>query len=193
LRGSVLNGNYWGQWITSGWKSTVAPSALSLIVSGVALWVAWRTYAYNARKDARARTQSIQDDFWLRKVVSPISIEPFLKFVTEVRATLPTADTPSAMAPSTLTAYWSVNQTRLNEFSLAFQSLELVDPALHRSVEEALLAFDDSLAAYVGALGQFLNGSATEPPNREDAGRVLTETMLKIFGLIQVHQRSLGV
>lgn len=22
MRGSVLNGNYWGQWITSGWKST---------------------------------------------------------------------------------------------------------------------------------------------------------------------------
>ncbi|MGH2376583.1 MAG: hypothetical protein ACRDIC_24385 [bacterium] len=68
------------------------PALPSLLVSILALLLAGLSFRYSRRKDSAARQQSIQDDFWLRKVISPAAIEPFVKFSSNVIAGLPRID-----------------------------------------------------------------------------------------------------
>lgn len=171
---------------------SAGPSALSLVVSIAALIVAVRTYTYTSTKDQKARAQSIQDDFWLRTVVSPASIEPFLKFIGDLRAALPHASATTPLTPNDLTVYWGGAQRKFNEFSMSFQSLALIDLALQKSVEQALLDLEDGLSDYVAALGKFVDGTVTVAPNRADAAASLTRGMLRVFQLVQDHQRVLG-
>ena len=91
---------------------------ISLLALGVSVWSFW----YNRSKDARSRLQSIEDDYWLRKVVSPMSIEPFLKHVTQMVATLPVA---SESTKESVAEFWKGQTLKQGEFSAAFQALEL--------------------------------------------------------------------
>ena len=170
----------------------IIPTSLSLIVSGVALIMTWRTYQYNQVKDAKARAQSIQDDFWIRKVVSPASVEPFLKLVVTLRQTLPEASTPDPEREAEIKDYFFKEVRNLNDLTSGFCSLELIDTDLHRSVEEALQDFDDCLSTYIGSLLAFLIENNSPPPDRADAIKQMNECMLRIFRSIQAHQQELG-
>ncbi|MGZ9712613.1 hypothetical protein ACXX82_17605 [Glaciimonas sp. GNP009] len=54
-----------------------------------ALAVSVTTFLLNQQKDSRARKQSIQDDFWLRKVAFPGAMDPTLEFFSWLIAELP--------------------------------------------------------------------------------------------------------
>ncbi|WP_420958076.1 hypothetical protein [Burkholderia gladioli] len=60
-----------------------------MVVSTLAFLVSGGLGLYTFRKDAKARQQSISDEYWLRKVVSPIAIEPVVKFLLESVSRLP--------------------------------------------------------------------------------------------------------
>lgn len=158
-----------------------ATSLVALAISGYALY-------YNLTKDARSRRQSVQDDFWLRKVVSPVSIEPFVKFTSDLLVNLPSTDTPREELEL-------FSRSRLAEYRalmVAFQALELLSGPLHQEVWGRLEALEDCMAQYFGRLDAFAKGTLAEAPSRPEAIAQLSALRLAVLEPIKVQQVALG-
>lgn len=156
----------------------------AVVLSGIALALSLRTYFYNQKKDRTARKQSIQDDFWLRKVVSPVSIEPFLAFIGKLCSALPAA----AVAVGDVELFWTEQLSEIARFEVAFQTLSLIDKDLLSSVLIRLEYIDDKLAVYVGQLLAHLQDASKPVPDREEATRYMLASSMDLLRLIQTHQ-----
>jgi hypothetical protein len=161
------------------------PTAISL----VALVISVLAYRYNRSKDARAREQSIEDDFWLRKVVSPMSIEPFLKHMQQAAATLPRA---TGATPDAVKQFWKAQIDKFEELTMAFQTLGLIDEALGSSVMSAIEPLEEEFATYCGALCEYLEGGKPGAPDRAAAVSRLTTNTISVLKLVKVHQKRVG-
>lgn len=172
-----------------GFWAKALPTLPALTTSILALLLSGYAIRYNFSKDARARRQSVQDDFWLRKVVSPVSVEPFVKFTGELLVNLPGADTSKENCEA-------FSHDRLAEFralTVAFQALELLSNDLHKKVESELEAIEDRLAKYLGDLDAFVKGDLTSAPGRPEAIADLSALRLRVLEPIKEHQASLGL
>lgn len=171
-----------------GFIEKALPTFPALGISLVALFLSGYALRYNFTKDARSRRQSIQDDYWLRKVVSPLSIEPFVKFTSELMVGLPSLDTPEDVR-------LKFSHDRLSEFralTVAFQALELLDHDLFRNIESKLEKIEDRLAKYLGELDSFAKGVLVTAPGRPEAIAELSSLRLAVLELIKEHQGALG-
>jgi hypothetical protein len=167
----------------------VAPSiVISLIALSVSVWAA----RYNKNKDSRARDLSIQDDYWLRKIVSPSAIEPFEKFCTEVIAELPEATLNNKLMDDEVSQWHDQHHKILLRLKPSFKSLELLDVELLKKVEDELQAFEDELATYVGKVRQYFKKGEGVAPVRAVTASKLTNIRLSLLRHIQLHQKNLG-
>ena len=162
----------------------------AICISLLALAVSVGSFRYNRSKDARSRLQSIEDDYWLRKVVSPMSIEPFLKHVTQMAAALPVA---SDSTKESVGEFWKSQTLKQGEFSAAFQALELVDDKLVIRVCNELEQIDDLLSDYCGRLQQSLNGDDVATPDRSATAAKLIAVSVSILRSVKAHQTQVGV
>lgn len=164
---------------------TEAPSVL---FGFAALIISIASFFYKRDNDKRSRAQSIHDDYWIRKIISPISVEPFLKYTTELSASLPNRKN----TPTQVQDYWREQVLKIGEYSLSFRVLNFVDQQLAINAAHQLEQFEDCIAEYCGKLGQHLEGNLRPPPNRDECARKLIETTIEILKLIQQHQASVG-
>lgn len=162
--------------------------APSILFGLTALLISIVSLIHTRNNDKSTRAQSIHDDYWIRKIISPISVEPFLKYATELSASLPEKKATRAQVQD----YWTKHAPKMVEYTLSFQVLNLVDRQLGADVVQQLEQFEDRLAEYCGTLGQYLVGGLEVPPNRDQCARDLIETTIKILKLIQKHQASVG-
>ena len=168
--------------------SKVIVALPSFVTSLVALILSYTAYKYNRNKDKRARTQSINDDFWLRKVVSPVAIEPFVKFTISLTHTLPRPVDGSEKVQ----IFWVETTQKLTEFSASFANLELISPDLNRSVALQLEGIEDAIAEYCGSLQQHLNDSAIAAPDRASLSSKVSQINLAIMRGIAAFQANVG-
>lgn len=120
--------------------------------------------------------------------MSPVSIEPFVKFTGELLVDLPGPATSSADLAD-------FSRNRLAEFrglTVAFQALELLSSELHKDVEAKLEAIEDRLATYLGELEAFGKGSRSTAPGRPEAIAELSALRLAVLDPIKSHQAELG-
>lgn len=169
------------------WEKLLA-STPSLLFSLFALGISLTSYFYNRKKDKRSREQSIHDDFWIRKIISPISVEPFLKYTTELSASLPIVTS----SDEHIQKYWTQQAQKIGEFILAFRTLGLIDSKLDSAVVVRLEKFDDCLGVYCGELRQHLADKLKKLPDRDECSRTLIEITISILKLIQKHQTAVG-
>ncbi len=162
------------------------PAIPSVILSLAAFALAIASFRYSKGKDANARTQSIQDDYWLRKIVSPVSIEPFVLLCNEIVAKLPDASQPV----DAVDAFYAANHAKLLDLRPGFLTLKLLDGTTAANAILALEAFEDALAVYCHALKHHLaaNGAL---PDRPAAINELINSRLGLLRTIQKHQKSL--
>ena len=160
----------------------------SIALSIVAVVLSIRTFVYSRSKDQAARDQSVQDDFWVRKVVAPISIEPFLRYVNELSGALPTA---ARATDAEIQQYWVDQVEKMEQFTIAFRTLALIEPTLDAAVAEKLGELEDVLASYCGELRLHLSAGAPAP-DRSATVRQFTALSLAAMKLIQLHQASMG-
>jgi hypothetical protein len=166
----------------------VFTEAPSVLFGFAALIISIVSFFYTRNNDKRSRAQSIHDDYWIRKIISPISVEPFLKYTTELSASLPNGKS----TPAQVQDYWREQVLKVGEFSLSFRVLNLVDQQLAINTAHQLEQFEDCIAEYCGKLRQHLEGHLLRPPNRDECARKLIETTIEILKLIQQHQASVG-
>jgi len=133
---------------------------------------------------------SIQDDFWLRKIVSPASIEPFVKLSSEIIAELPDA-TNAALSEDAVKTWHSQYRTTFLRLKPGFKTLELLSGGLLAQVEAELESFEDELATYVGALRIYLNEGGAVPVRATSVAK-LTDIRQTLLGLILRHQVNLA-
>lgn len=164
-------------------------TAPSIAISLIALVISGFTLKYNRGKDERARVQSIQDDFWIRKIVSPISIEPFLKYIQELGTILPTASQDLHYVEQT----WGDQANKLGEFRLSFQILNVVDSRLQANVSEKLDELEDRITIYCGQLMAYLDNEGDgELPSKDECLHDCNSLAISIFKLIQASQTAVG-
>jgi hypothetical protein len=163
----------------------------SIAISLIALSVSYFAFRYNKNKDSTARDLSIQDDYWLRKIVSPSSIEPFEKFCTEVISELPEISLTKVITYDEVKAWHTAHHKTLLRLKPSFKSLELLDIELLGKVENELTSFEDELAIYVGNVGVCLNAGGKAPVRAVAATKLMT-IKLNLLRHIQTHQKSLG-
>lgn len=166
-----------------GFWEKLGPSLPALSISLLALGMSVCSFFYVRSKDSRARQQSIVDDYWLRKIVSPMTIEPFLKLATELALKLPT----EAMTGDEIHAFWMDQVRRTRELSVAFMALALIDEQLSSEIEAMLLDFEDNIAQYCGNLRGYVE-SGTAKPDRELATSGILSISIDIFTRIKKHQ-----
>jgi len=175
--------------LQEGWTGKVLANAPSVTLSLVALVLSILAYRYNRSKDQMARMQSVNDDYWLRKVVSPSSIEPFLSFTTGLMSTLP----PVTPASSTTTeeADLEAQLLQLRSLSVAFGNLKVVSDSLAEEVRQHVEVFEDRFVRYQFARKQFRDHGAPAP-SRPEVLEELAAIQHKLLLAIKSHQSALS-
>jgi hypothetical protein len=172
---------------SEGFWTKLAPNVPSITMSLIAVVLSGISLYYTLRKDSRARKQSIQDDFWLRKVVSPVSIEPLVKFGSDLLAHLPDSTTLSSDGKE----FGSLKLPELRRITAAFHSLRLIDEKLHSEVINALEQFEDRLATYLGQLNSHWETGAVAP-SRPEAVEDMSSKLMQVLKPIKNHQAAVG-
>ena len=136
---------------------------LAIAASGFAVLLSLISLFYSHQKDIKARRQSINDDFWIRKIISPIAIEPLIKDITEIISRLP-ADCKSYQ--------WSLDSFRpyAEDFTVKKQLLttalfafSLLDKKLYKSAIQHLDNIEDILVEYCGSNAGKARTTAGQP------------------------------
>ena len=105
-------------------------------------------FSFTFYKMLRDRHLSIEDDFWFRKIISPTTIEPLLKTITEILEKIPTAtstaDEKKEFAIKVTTKFQSIGSS--------MQTLALLYPELPDKVICKLRACEDTLTDYAASI-----------------------------------------
>jgi hypothetical protein len=126
-----------------GAKDAVAIGAaiIALIISGLSFW-------YSLYKDKVARRQSIEDDFWIRKVLGPILIEPLMRDVLALIAAFPSDCSNAGTSPDQYEEFHKQYQPKLQQLAAAMHSLALLDVPLCKLCLDKLDSIEDTMAEY---------------------------------------------
>lgn len=165
----------------------VGTAVLALLVSCAAAYVAHRTLHFARAQDQRNRSASVRDEFWLRTVISPSSIEPFQAYMNELRATLPSVETNPPSAED-LKQFFAKTASSLNDFAIKFSALALISESLHEAIREELEGIEDAIANYVQAMTSYVPGGNAQAPSRAELQTTLTAGMVRLFKRIQEDQ-----
>jgi hypothetical protein len=167
----------------------LAPNTPSIAMSLAALVLAFMSFRYSKKKDSAARVQSIQDDFWLRKVLSPATIEPFVTLAAEIMRTLPTSENSTQQ---TVKSFQDANIEKLVGLHPAFGMLELLGQKVREDVDNGLDEFEDCLTTYTGKLFEHLGDPGLPLPSREQAKFDLSEIVRLLLSKIREHQANVA-
>ncbi len=116
---------------------------IGVVGVGLSAWFGF----YKMRRDRRL---SIEDDFWLRKVVSPTAIEPMLKTIVDLLASLPSTNASA----EDQRAYASRVTEQVQRLMGGVQMLALLDAELTGYMLKGLADCEDSLTGYCQKLSQ---------------------------------------
>lgn len=131
--------------VLSEWsKPATYTSILALVVSvGVVCYTFW--------KDTRARKHSVEDDYWLRKVVGPIAIEPLLKDILEMIAAAPNDATSATFSSEATNKYHTTYLAKLSSLAVNSSSLQIIDKQLAAGTAAAIDQLQDLMIGYCSA------------------------------------------
>jgi len=159
------------------------PNAPSVILGLIAAAISLRAFFYNRSKDSHARAQSINDDYWLRKVLSPSTTEPFLVFASKLWVELP----PVSDGDQDEESVFKSIEEQLKAISVSFGNFKVVDPDLATSIREHVDSFQDRLTTYRFQLK--LHREAKGPaPSRPEALEELAGIQHGLLRCIKNHQ-----
>lgn len=183
IRVSIDNPNsFWqepGVWI----------SIIAIIVSLFTLWFNFRTAN---TKEAKARRQSINDEFWLREVLFPLSIEPAINYYSSLLTALPEdrfSTTSSSVEIDAFKASFSQEQAALVAKSIA---IGILSQPLFVLVRAELESIEDAVSNYC-----FDNMSGYDPnASGQDSLRnsvvaIISGSIQKILTDIKIHQETI--
>lgn len=172
---------------TAAWIDKLLPTAPAFGVSLIALGISLAAFRYTRKKDKTAREQSIKDDFWLRKVLSPSTIEPWVKLMGEMLTGLPAV----GVTTSQLEEWKQSRLSQIRAIGATFVALRLIDEALFEKVERAAGDVEDRLVGYLSEMAAHLETGAPAP-SRPEAVAELATMGVAVLIPIKEHQTMVG-
>jgi hypothetical protein len=118
------------------------------IISFLALCVSGIVARYTYKKDLRARRHSIEDDYWLRKVIGPVAIEPLLKSVLEKIGSAPADRASGAFEAEKVKTFHDEFLKKFADLAANVSALSLINAELAASTSEHLDGIQDLMIAY---------------------------------------------
>ena len=120
-------------------------SLLAVAVSLISLVVNLRA-AF--KKDKKARIQSIQDEFWLRKVLYPLAIEPALEYYAKMLSSTPADRFDAASTPEAIADFKKDFEQQHSAIVAKSVTLGILGQPLFSSIKAELEAIEDLVTDY---------------------------------------------
>jgi hypothetical protein len=114
----------------------------------IALIVSVSVVFYTYFKDSRARKHSVEDDYWLRKVVGPIAIEPLLKDILEMISAAPDDSSSATFSSQLVDDFHKLYLGKLSALAVASASLQIIDKDLATGTASAIDQIQDLMIDY---------------------------------------------
>ncbi len=164
---------------------------VAIVFSVLAFFVSVGNAWYGVIKDRRARQQSIEDDFWLRKVLGPLAIEPMIQRVFEISSKLPSDCSEPGWDAEKLRAFGLEYQTSVKELQSSAVALNLLDSELAEFAAERLEKLEDLLLEYCAAnVGKRKNHEGRAIYARAATNSNIQELLLAVLERVKQFQVS---
>jgi hypothetical protein len=163
---------------------TIPSLAVSVFAIGLTLW----NLLYTQNKDRRAREISVRDDFWIRKVISPATIEPMMGYTNTLQNRFPSH--PSATSPEDTLEIWLKEVGEFEALRHAFVMLQMLDEHLWEYIDKEFDQASDLIAEYFGELVASIQSPEHLPPNLLETKAKMQTISNRIFKRILEYQRS---
>lgn len=163
-------------------------SAVAIIVSALSLWINLRV---GFQKDKRARRQSIEDEFFLRKVLYPLAIEPALEHYAKMLSSLP-ADRFDPSATAKAVAEFKADFDKENSVIVAkMVTLGILGQLLLDTVRLELEAIEDLVSEYCFENSSGYEANATTNSNtRLSVESQVSGHLVSVLKAVRVFQES---
>lgn len=167
----------------------IAPTIPSILFSFLAVILSIWSLIYTYLKDKKSRRNSIEDDFWIRKVLSPSSIEKLLTFTTSIISELAHQSLAGSLSKKIHNKFGQDSLFQIRAISCGFWNLSLVNKELSLNVASELELYEDCLANFYGkVVSHNLNKMLPPPPSVSEVTANLNEIQYRIFNLIKDYQ-----
>ena len=163
---------------------------ISAIFSALALLISFGGLIYGLRKDRKLRLQSVEDDFWIRKVISPIALEPLIKKITETVSNIPADCSSSGFDKNVCNEFGTNFQSEWNQLRSSMDALALLNKDLCKTTMTHISNIEDEVLRYcsnnaAGKVG--LEGGCI---NKSDLQEKINAEMLEVMNCIKQYQIS---
>ena len=163
-------------------------SAFAIIFSIISLWVNLRV-GFN--KDQRARRQSIEDEFFLRKVLYPLAIEPALEHYSEMLSSLPPDRFDASATAAAIDEFKKEFEKENSAIVAKMVTLGILGSAFLASVKLELEAIEDLISEYCFENSLGYNPASTTTTNtRSSVENQVAGSLVAIMKAIKVFQES---
>lgn len=163
-------------------------SAFAIIFSIISLWVNLRV-GFN--KDERARRQSIEDEFFLRKVLYPLAIEPALEHYSKMLSSLPPDRFDTSATAAAIDEFKKEFEKENSAIVAKMVTLGILGSAFLASVKLELEAIEDLISEYCFENSLGYNPASTTTTNtRSSVENQVAGSLVAIMKAIKVFQES---
>ncbi len=170
-------------------SAQIATMSMSSLFSVIALIISISSFFYTFYKDKKSRRRSIEDDFWIRKVLSPPSIEKLLEFTTSTTSELMHQSLNGTLSKQIDNTFGRDSLSEIRIIARGFSGLSLISKELSLKVADELELYEDCLANFYGkVLRNNTNKITSPPPCVSEITENLNEIQHRIFNLIKDYQ-----
>ena len=168
------------------YKGTLVPA-----ISFMALLLSLGNIAYTLYKDRRARKQSIEDDFWLRKVISPLALEPLIEGVNDLLMGLPDDCSKSATESFDYRKFAQETQPKLQKLQSSMHVLAMLDKSVCQATIARIQGIEDEILNYCGKNASRSKTAAGQPErSKADTKQTISNHLLGALSGIKNYQSS---
>lgn len=169
----------------------IKPSSnLGTYISFFALIISFGGLLYTLRKDKKARVQSIEDDYWIRKIISPISLEPLIKKITETVSVIPDDLKSGNFDKKTCNKFGITFQSEWSQITASVDVLALLDKNVCITALEHVSNIEDEVLKYCSNNTVGVIGTAGGFINKSDLQAFMNTEMISIMDCIKQYQLS---
>jgi hypothetical protein len=167
-----------------------ASDSMSNIIAVIALLVSLGSFWYGWSNDKKVRLQSIEDDYWIRNVISPIGLEPMIKKIIETVPVVPVNWESAAFDKVACGEFGKMFQSEWSQITGSIHVLALLDKDVCRkaidhssNIEDAVLQYcSNNMQNKIGANGGYIN--------RLDLQTFMNSELIEIMDCIKQYQIS---
>jgi hypothetical protein len=157
----------------------------ALIMSLIAVLVSIYAFYVSSRQQKFGIKRSIQDDYWLRTLVSPVCIVPLLDLRKHIMETLPA----QGVTPNELKAYSVNSSARFSQMDSALGNLGIVSGDLVGEARTRLGFAEDEVSNYIALLGLHVGDPvANVLPDILSSREAISAKIFDVLKPIQDHQ-----